>query len=29
MDDIPKKFHTFKFKLKNEYLRGIYDTKYI
>ena len=29
MDDIPKTFHTFKLKLKNEFSGGIYDTKYI
>ena len=29
MDDIPKNFHTFKLKLKNEFGGGIYDTKYL
>ena len=29
MDDIPKNFHTFKLKIKNEFSGGIYDTKYI
>ena len=29
MDEIPKNFHTFKLKLKNEFSGGIYDTKYI
>ena len=29
MDEIPKNFHTFKLKLKNEFSGGIYDTKYL
>ena len=29
MDDIPKNFHTYKLKLKNEFGGGIYDTKYL
>ena len=29
MDDIPKNYHTFKLKLKNEFGGGIYDTKYL
>ena len=29
MDDIPKNFHTYKLRLKNEFSGGIYDTKYV